>query len=313
MPKLPTPDSKTRKDRVEFVRTHIGSEVIRQYITMLDKAATRHEIHDIDNRNRQLIPDYKDLPLNVRYCLSDARWENEDRISRAIKQADKDRIAAKKADKLTSAQNESDVLKSYLKYPMLCEAINTVSESFRPDLINSFRENRISRLNRFITGNRLEVPEPAWEGRSKFSSVNDNKRRVFEMNLQLIAPYHDNNILKTNYLAMIQKQAEEYAELVLEGFRAKLAWKLGPVIDRKGGGTVEAIHGDVVRHIINLSFPDNSGFTIQSQIVNSVSKYGVFFSRHPLTFHNVKYEDGTHMKIPSAARMQKEFGIDILV
>ncbi len=310
MPKLPTSDSKTRKDRVEYIRNYINHDGVRQYVTLLDNAITLNELHTAEKRESELIPDEKDLQLATRYCLSEAAHENEDRIRRAAKQADKDRIAAKKADKLTAATTESEVLKAYLQYPMLREAITTVSESFRPDLIQSFYHNRVTRITRFIIGNRLNVPEPIWEGRGKYASTNHYKRQAYENNLQFIKPYHNNNILKPNYLEIIQQQAEEYADLVLEGLRAKLAGKLGPVIDRKGGGAIEP-HGNVDRHIIRITFPDNSGFTIQSQIVHAVSKNGVFFSRHPLTFHNVIFEDGTRMQTPSADRMQKEFGIDI--
>lgn len=314
MPPLPSPNSKTRKDRVEYVRNHINHDGVRQYIALFDNAKDNREIYAIEKRELELIPDYKDLSDEVRDCLYDARWENEDRIGRERKQADKDRIAAKKASKINAAEEDSKVLQRYMNYPMLREAITTVSESFRPELINSFRDDKLKRLGRFITydlpQNRLEVQEPVWEGRSEYSSVNDNKRRVYKMNQQFIQPYHDSNILKPNYKEMVQTEAEQYAEYVLEEFRGKLAWKLGPVIDRKGGGTVDP-HGDVDRHTIRINFPDNSGFTIKSQIVHSVSKNGVFFSRHPLTFHNVTFEDGTRMKTPSAARMQKEFGIDI--
>lgn len=310
MPPSPTPTSKTRKDRVEYIRSHIDNEKIRQYVALLDAATTHQELRIAKSRQSEFM-NWNDIgpETGIRGCLLDAEWENDDRITKERKAADKARITAAKEQNLEAKTNESRVLERYLNYPMLKDAIKIVAESFRPDLIESFRNNKLTRINRFINGDTIEVPKPVIEG-DKYSRQNQIKRQNYDINRQIIHPYHVKNVLKPNYREMVQAEAERCAEDVLEELRGKLAWKLGPVIDRKGGGTVTP-QGDVIKHSIQITFPDASRFTIKSQIVHSVSKNGVFFCRHPMTFHNVTFEDGTRMKTPSATRMQKEFGIDL--
>lgn len=308
--KAPTAYSKTRKDRVEYLRNFIDNHEVRKYIAILDTAKNKKEFHAVQKQSDEIIHNRRDLDEVVSYAIYDAEHEAEDRISKERKQADKLRIATSKREKLAAKEQLSNTLNKYRQYPILKDAIETVSETFRPDLIKSYHDNKINRLNRFIEGIRIEVPEPIWEGRGKYDLINRDLLNLYHDRIGFVAPYHQNGILKPNYREMIQAKAERYAECVLESLREKLAFKLGPVIDRKGGGTVTP-HGGVNYHVIHISFPDGSGFTIQSQIVHAVSKNGVFFSRHPMTFHNVTYEDGTRMKTPSAARMKKEFGVDI--
>jgi hypothetical protein len=310
MSKPPTPLSKTRRERVEFARSHSDNANVRGYVAALDAATTLKEFRECRQKESEYIPDYSTLDSGVRSCLSDAQWECEDRIRREMKEADKKRIADNKAEKATAVERESAVLRQYLNYPMLKDAIKIVAESFRPELYNSYLDDKLTRLHRFIEGDRVVVPVPEWKGRSKYDYVNNDSRKRYDQQTSFVAPYHDNGILKPDYREMIDKEANTYAEIVLDSLREKLAWKLGPVIDRKGGGEVEP-HGNTTRHIIRISFPDKSGFTIQSQLVYGSSKNYVFFTRHPMTFHNVTFADGSKMKIPSASKMKKEFGIDI--
>lgn len=309
MAKTLSAESKTRKDRVEFLRNHIDNESVKLYVSMLDAVTSRKELRDVKAKESEVINCRQELDLSVRYALSDAEWECEDRLSREAKEADKKRIAEAKAARTEAKDAISATLRRYLGYPMLVEAIKTVAETFRPDLFNSFFTYKRQRLEKFIIDNkRVEVPEPIWEGRGKRDSINNFKLLSYNDNIIFVSPYHVKGELRANYIQMIETEAKNYAEMVLEELRCKLAFKLGPVIDRKGGGEVRPM-GNADQHAIYITFPDHSEFTVRSQIVHAVSKNHVFFSRHPMTFHNVVFADGSKMKTPSAEKMKQEFGI----
>ena len=119
--------------------------------------------------------------------------------------------------------------------------------------------------------------------------------------------------MKAGYKKIIEEEAQKITDSMIENFIAKNSSKLAVIVKKKDNlktvilrraytdrGTIEGS--------MQLEFRDGSQFDVDSQLVQSYSKYGRPFVRYPTTFHAVKMPDGKRMKgKASEARMQKEF------
>jgi hypothetical protein len=117
------------------------------------------------------------------------------------------------------------------------------------------------------------------------------------------------DVLRPDWKEYIDKKATDYATLIVDRWKNKMALKLGEVIERKGGATVKSTSDDLFHHDLFFKFDDGAAFRVNTQQVWARSKLGNIFTRYPTTFHDVKFKDGKFMKIPSAEKMQDEFGI----
>lgn len=99
---------------------------------------------------------------------------------------------------------------------------------------------------------------------------------------------------------------------VIEGFVAKNTSKLSLIFQKKSEVKSHKINHTYIRNgtlenSMYFEFPDGSSFVINSQVVYKWSSNGRAFMQFPTRFMNVKMADGTKMKMPSEAKMIKEF------
>jgi len=108
-----------------------------------------------------------------------------------------------------------------------------------------------------------------------------------------------------------KKEAERAVNEIFDQFIYKSTRKLAFILNKKnnlksvkitninwGRGKIEAR--------INCEFKDGSSFIMNHQIV-AVWTATTSFYRYPSTFHRVVFADGTHMKMPSIEKMEKQF------
>ena len=101
-------------------------------------------------------------------------------------------------------------------------------------------------------------------------------------------------------------------------YLAKNIKKLSHVVDLKGNlSKIETLEyrkpkiaqgGGTLESGFKFIFADGSEFTVINKIVTKYSYAGTRFEQFPTTFHDVKFPDGTKMKMPSEEKMVKEFG-----
>lgn len=101
-------------------------------------------------------------------------------------------------------------------------------------------------------------------------------------------------------------------------YLAKNIKKLSHVVDLKGNlSKIETLEyrkpkiasgGGTLESGFKFIFADGSEFTVINKIVTKYSYTGTRFEQFPTTFHDVKFPDGTKMKMPSEEKMVKEFG-----
>ena len=121
--------------------------------------------------------------------------------------------------------------------------------------------------------------------------------------------------VKKDYAA---KEAKTQRELIEKKYLAKNIKKMSHVVDLKGNlSTISELPyrkpaikggGGTIESGFLFEFADSSEFKVINKIVTKYSYAGKQFEQFPTTFHDVKFPDGTKMKIPSEEKMVKEFG-----
>jgi hypothetical protein len=115
-----------------------------------------------------------------------------------------------------------------------------------------------------------------------------------------------------------KKDAEAQRKNIELKYLAKNIKKLSHVVDLKGNlSKIETLEyrkpkiadgGGTLESGFKFIFADGSEFTVINKIVTKYSYAGTKFEQFPTTFHDVKFPDGTKMKMPSEEKMVKEFG-----
>lgn len=115
-----------------------------------------------------------------------------------------------------------------------------------------------------------------------------------------------------NAEAIIREVAIRDADEIRDAFVYKNLEKLDSILEGRG----DFLSIEIVGHRIAMSglegtfllrFKDGASFTIKNSVVEVVNSYGTEFLRWPLTFHDVKFGNGTAMKGPSEEKMNTEF------
>ena len=127
--------------------------------------------------------------------------------------------------------------------------------------------------------------------------------------------YKDVKLAKKDYAA---KEAKAQREGIERRYLKKNIEKLSHIIDLKGNlSKIEELPtkkpsvksgSGTVESGFSFEFADNSSFKVINKIVSKYSFTGKPFEQFPTTFHDVKFPDGSKMKIPSEEKMVKEFG-----
>lgn len=317
------PNLKTVKSRIEYLRT-VDDTAIKRFFDMLDNTKTAKEVHKLDYELRKNLGEedffrLRDMPIGAEETalgvMHDACNAKESEFNRAAKEEKKAAIQYKKSTREEAKAAVSNKTNKYMNLPVLKKVLDEISESFWSDIHQAIRTNIFNTMKKVFddTGKYLLVYPDSRTSR-KEDYVRYDRLKAFASKYVKSVPdenilYRNKLILKSDWKAIVETEAKDIADMVIESFQNKMAFKLGEVIDRKGG-TVEINKvGSLMNHTIRFKFEDNSSFVMDTKQVIAQSKYNVVFARYPLTFHDVTFADGTKMKTPSAEKMQKEFGI----
>lgn len=116
---------------------------------------------------------------------------------------------------------------------------------------------------------------------------------------------HGPKFLKSNYSDIIEKKIARDLESIMGGFLNKMEIKLTDTIKNKE--IKEFKSEGMYSGYVSFIFEDGSRFEMENSIEWGRSKFGLSFNRYPCRFKDVYFADGTMMKQPSEAKMQKEF------
>lgn len=303
---------------IEYLRT-IDDVEIHAFFKELDSKENMKEVMNFSRTFTSLFKDanrFRDMRIG--------EWESafgvmlsvinnkENEIRKAEKDAAKIAVQNKKSAREEVKAAASAKTNKYMNTPALKKVLDEISESFWDDIHRAVRTNITNTLKKVFddAGNYLLVYPNSRTSR-KEDYVRYDRLKGFASKY-IDHKYVDgkNTInLKSDWNVIADKEAKEIADMVIESFQHKMAFKLGEVIDRKGGNVVINKVGSLMNHTILFKFDDGSSFVMDTKQVIAQSKYNVVFARYPLTFHDVTFADGTKMKTPSAEKMSKEFGI----
>ena len=293
---------------------------IQRYIAMVDAAASLKDLNAIDAYD--IIPNLRGYPeqiggVDMYWTVGDFHDAKEAELRREIKARERAAIDAVKADRAEKKATVAAKIEHGLNNPVLKSALDRIGADFHTQIKTGLMERDAAMVQRYFVDGRFTLEDPGWrsgyEGELARRSYNDAVERVRSfINIKEPEGYNSNRkreiTLKTNWPAISDSRAEMNAAAIVEKWKHKMSLKLGEVIDRKGGATIE-VQGTIGHEHMDFTFADGSSFDMKTQQVWSRSKLGKDFCRFPTTFHNVKFIDGTFMKIPSSERMQVEFGI----
>lgn len=293
---------------------------IQRYIAMVDAAKDKKELQAIDAY--EVIPDLRGNKtqiggLDLYWTVGDLYRTKEAELNRAIKAREREMIDAKKADQQQKKTAVADKIQRGLNNPVLKNALDRIGADFHAQIKTGLMERDASAVERYFVDGRFTLEDPGW--RSGYEG--ELERRSYNNAVERVRPFidikepdiYDRNgkrkiTLKTTWPTISERLADMHAAAIVEKWKHKMSLKLGEVIDRKGGATIK-VEGTIGHEHMDFTFADGSSFDMKTQQVWSRSKLGKDFCRFPTTFHNVKFIDGTFMKVPSSEKMQAEFGI----
>lgn len=293
------------KDRIIQVRISTVPE-ITLWISKLDAATTRREIYKLQDSIYD-IPGIREMNHGESWetfgsTLYDMSYAKEREINKAEKEAKAAQRAKEKQEKEEAEQRITARANRYMELPALKEALDRTTVGFYNNIVRWVSE-RFNRNLPFIFDDNgtviLEYPKHA----DKYAHAR------YEYLKQMMYQFLGTDRKRIpDWQEKIQKEAEKAAKAEVDGFKHKMALKLGAVIDKKGGAEIRVIGETVDSNSIWFKFPDGSSFEIRTQQVLSHSVLGKLFARYPSTFHSVVDHEGQKMSNPSAARLQIEFG-----
>ena len=192
---------------------------------------------------------------------------------------------------------------------MVYNLMNEITLNHYETLLKLTTDYYVQELDNFIALDKLREPNTKMK-----RSDNPMITRMIDM-CTTRESYHFNAKynLKDNYMEILISLATREAKDIQDQFIYKNLRKLVSIIETKNSKCVkkEILGGEVslagLIGTIKFSFEDNSSFIVENSVVYSRSKYGKWFRRFPLTFHNVTLKDGNKMKQPSEERMNKIF------
>lgn len=295
------------RQQIEEIRKLTDPGVV-EFLRRLDIATTRKEVYRINHDMYEIIPGLRDMKVGKKedvlaYLLSDLCNKRESEINRAERDAKKAAREQKETEKKEKKAATDTKIKRILAQPELKKALDPICKKFYDAIVDSITERYSKMVARYFTDGEFNLPRPG-RGANRFEYTS------YQNTVAELSPLMEMSKLRNAWKTIVKKIAEETAQLNIDIFKAKLAMKLGNVIEEKGGATVKG-SGSVLNYELYFEFKDKSSFKVKTQQVLSHSTLGKLFARYPTTFHNVVFKDGSKMATPSSAKMQKEFGIDI--
>ena len=118
--------------------------------------------------------------------------------------------------------------------------------------------------------------------------------------------------LRQQSVALIETLARRDADAIRDQFIVKNLTKLDSIVDAKGDvASVTVISQNLglcqLEGTLRVTFKDGARFDAKNSVVWTHSIHGKPFNRFPLTFHDVRFADGTKMPQPSEERMNTLF------
>jgi len=118
--------------------------------------------------------------------------------------------------------------------------------------------------------------------------------------------------IKSDVDDIVNKFASEVADDIRNKFILKNLKKLVGIIDKKNNlvsAKLNKVNNNMIglEGIIHFDFADGSYFSAVNSVVFKTSHLGNFFIQYPLTFHSVKFSDGTFKKWVSEKVMVASF------
>jgi hypothetical protein len=304
--------------RIELLRKTEDPDVQR-YIAAIDGASSKKELNAInydsfvprEKANNEMLGG-----VQLYWTLSDLHHAKEREFSRAEKSERRSAIDAKKAIQTQKKASIAAKIQRGMNNPILVNALDRIGEGMHKSIKSSQIEQKTSVIERYFTNGVFNYPNPPMDDKSpeavhqrkmRWDLKNGNLSKFFEYDGD---PYNrkPTDKLVDNWEHIIERDAQRYADSVVEPWKTKMAFKLGEVIDRKGGAEI-SLTGTAWNEHMNFQFTDGSNFSMKTQPVYARSKLGKDFVRFPTTFHDVTFADGTIMSKPSSDKMQDEFGI----
>lgn len=298
------------KDRIIQVRISAVPE-ITLWISKLDSATTRKEIYQLQDSIYN-IPGIREMNHagcvweTFSYTLSDmctAKISELIKIEKAAKAAQraKDKQEKEEADQRVVARANR-----YMELPALKDALDQVSVGFYDYIVRWVTNDLILKLRDIYDNDGKFILQQIGHSKADYAR--------YQSLLQLSFRYREYSSITTlsnrraDWEEVVHNQAKKTAQDTIDGFKHKMALKLGAVIDKKGGAEIKVIGSTVDNNSLWFKFPDDSSFEIRTQQVISISVLGKMFARYPSTFHSVIDHEGQKMINPSATRLQIEFG-----
>jgi len=298
---------------------------VQRYIAAVDAATTRKELQAIDSehfisRERRTSEMLGGIPLY--WTLGDLASAKEREFERAIKDAEKQRIADKKAAQQGKKDAVAAKIQRGFNNPVLKAALDRIGDGFHARLKADHIQRDTYLIERYFTDGKLNIVDPdpghkQWMRDPNSRGPKDEYEHirtvvrpflVVDKPSDLYAIHAKSDTLAPNWEKVVDLRAERYAEGIVNPWKEKMSLKLGEVIDRKGGADIK-LNGQLWSEYMSFTFSDASAFDMKTQQVYARSKLGKDFVRFPTTFHNVRFADGTTMPKPSSDKMQAEFGI----
>lgn len=297
------------RQQIEEIRKIANPDVV-EFLRRLDTATTRKEVYRINHDMYDIIPGLRDMKVGKKedvlaYLLSDMCNKRESEINKAERDAKKAEREQKETEKKEKKASTDIRIKKILAQPELKKALEPICSRFYDQIVKQVTERYEAMVKRYFTDGKFNLPRP------NARTATRGEYMAYQNTVAELSPLMDMSNLRTNWKSIVKAAAEYSANFNVECFRVKLATKLGNVIEEKGGATVKG-GGNTVIYELFFDFKDKSSFKVKTQQVLSHSIHGKLFARYPTTFHNVVFKDGSKMVTPSSAKMQKEFGIDIV-
>lgn len=184
------------------------------------------------------------------------------------------------------------------------ELMTTLTTMVRSEYIKQFEGVYTDNVNKI----KEKEMTPGDFLRSKDPRVKENIKNFFDYS----GPRKEPMPVRPDLSVRIKKVSEDTVNTILESLIHKNTTKLAAIFERKSTITKSEVgsynlNGSNLDATMHFEFDDGSKFTMITKTEFSWSKYGKPFARYPSRFTNVIKADGSRMKMPSEAKMNKEF------
>lgn len=216
----------------------------------------------------------------------------------------KDKKAKEKSERV---EKETEMHKQFVSHKDVKKVIDLLKDT-ATDIRKDFFERNIKWFMTFV-----DLFEKRKEGTSYRDIKNPIAMNILSRIVETSGSFKDKKeTLRPDYKDILQKEAQKMTDEIIDGFIYKNTKKIAYILTKKNNLKTVNIsnirfNAGIVEGDIKFVFKDSSEFRVHNQVVIASSKYGKWFYRYPITFHNVKLSDGSKMEMPSELKMEKNF------